>query len=85
MAPGDTEHDLNILVSALSELAEEQKHNNRSLSVPLIVLPDMPQLAMSPREAYYAKTELIPFSESAGRIIAEFVMVYRLESRFCSR
>lgn len=29
-----------------------------------------------PRDAFYAETEVIPFKESAGRIIAEFIYVY---------
>jgi lysine decarboxylase len=44
-------------------------------SVPVHV-PDIPVLALSPRDAFYSQTESIPFEESAGRIIAEFVMVY---------
>ena len=31
---------------------------------------------MSPRDAFYADTELVPFDQSAGRIIAEFIMIY---------
>ena len=38
--------------------------------------PEMPPLAMSPREAFYARTETTPLWESAGRIMAEFIMVY---------
>lgn len=41
-----------------------------------MILPDIPVLALTPRDAFYAETEVVPFDESAGRIIAEFVMVY---------
>ncbi len=33
-------------------------------------------LSLSPREAFYSDTELVPFSESCGRIIAESIYVY---------
>jgi lysine decarboxylase len=39
-------------------------------------LPDIPLLALTPRDAFYSETEDIPFEESAGRVTAEFVMVY---------
>jgi len=39
-------------------------------------LPDIPVLALTPRDAFYAETEVVSFEESVGRIIAEFVMVY---------
>ena len=31
---------------------------------------------MTPRDAFYATTEVVPFKEAVGRITAEFVMVY---------
>ena len=39
-------------------------------------VPDIPTLALSPRDAFYAQTEFVSFQESTGRIIAEFIMVY---------
>ncbi|WP_062048473.1 aminotransferase class I/II-fold pyridoxal phosphate-dependent enzyme [Bacillus sp. JCM 19034] len=72
---GDSEEKMNILLTALQHLASEYdvsfEHSPKSVSV-----PDIPTLSLSPRDAFYAETERIPFSESAGRIIAEFVMVY---------
>jgi arginine/lysine/ornithine decarboxylase len=38
--------------------------------------PDMPELALTPREAFYRRSESLEFQQSAGRIAAEFVMVY---------
>ena len=43
---------------------------------PFVTIPDIPKLAMTPRDAFYATTEIVPFSEAAGRISAEFIMVY---------
>lgn len=73
---GDTDEDLHILVQALTELSEEYKNQIAKNHASSVVLPEIPPLAMTPREAFYAETEVIPFEESAGRVIAEFVMVY---------
>jgi lysine decarboxylase len=73
---GDNEEDLKVLVRALNELSNEfidQSDVERDVSV---ILPEIPPLALTPREAFYADTELVPFEESKGRIIAEFLMVY---------
>lgn len=76
VTPGDTDEDLLKLTQALTELSQEshtQVDKNVNSSV---LLPEIPSLALTPRDAFYADTEVIPFEESAGRIIAEFVMVY---------
>ena len=39
-------------------------------------IPEIPQLSLTPRDAFYSETEVIPFKQSAGRIIAEFIYVY---------
>ena len=41
-----------------------------------VLLPNIPLLAVSPRDAFYSETELVPFDDSEGRVIAEFIMVY---------
>ncbi len=41
-----------------------------------VEIPEIPVLALSPRDAFYSETEVIPFENAAGRIIADFVMVY---------
>jgi len=76
ITPGDKEEDLLRLVHALKELSTEFKHQADSNVNVSVLLPDIPTLALTPRDAFYAETELIPFEESIGRIIAEFVMVY---------
>ncbi|MBP3952181.1 aminotransferase class I/II-fold pyridoxal phosphate-dependent enzyme [Bacillus sp. YZJH907-2] len=72
---GDTQEKMNILVNALNELATEHKKVEPA-SVAAISVPNIPDLALSPRDAFYAETEVIPFDDSVGRIIAEFIMVY---------
>ena len=71
----DTQKEVNILVNALhrmstafdSEAAIVESH---------VTVPGIPRLAMTPRDAFYATTEIVPFNESAGRISAESIMVY---------
>ncbi|RBP95074.1 arginine/lysine/ornithine decarboxylase [Cytobacillus firmus] len=75
ITPGDTEREADILVSALAELANERKGNTEKLETQ-VLLPDIPVLSLTPRDAFYADTELVPFDKSEGRIIAEFIMVY---------
>ncbi|WML46367.1 aminotransferase class I/II-fold pyridoxal phosphate-dependent enzyme [Neobacillus sp. PS3-40] len=73
---GDSFEDLNILVKALKELSAEFKYQADLNIVTSVLLPEIPVLALTPRDAFYAETEVIPFQQSAGRISAEFVMVY---------
>lgn len=76
VTPGDSDEDLLALVYALTELSHEYKHKADQNINSSVLLPEIPPLALTPRDAFYAKTEVIPFDQSAGRIIAEFVMVY---------
>lgn len=75
VTPGDTEAEGQILVEALRDLAGNRIINVEKAERP-VLLPEIPLLALTPRDAFYAETELIPFDESEGRIIAEFIMVY---------
>ncbi|KEZ49905.1 MULTISPECIES: aminotransferase class I/II-fold pyridoxal phosphate-dependent enzyme [Metabacillus] len=76
ITPGDTERETGILVEALQALSAQFAHASADKAKPEVMLPDIPVLALTPRDAFYADTEIVPFSESAGRIIAEFIMVY---------
>lgn len=75
ITPGDSEKEANILVMALQELSKQFSHLSGSVHIE-VMLPDIPLLALSPREAFYSETEVVPFEESVGRISAEFIMVY---------
>ncbi|MDQ0272433.1 aminotransferase class I/II-fold pyridoxal phosphate-dependent enzyme [Cytobacillus purgationiresistens] len=75
ITPGDSKKEADILVDALKQLSAE-RHGKAAKVEAQVLLPNIPVLALSPRDAFYADTELIPFAESEGRIIAEFIMVY---------
>ncbi|WP_263399247.1 aminotransferase class I/II-fold pyridoxal phosphate-dependent enzyme [Sutcliffiella deserti] len=77
ITPGDTEKETSILLKALKELSQEYKaQETGSNNQVKVFLPDIPVLAIAPRDAFYSETEVVPFEKSAGRIIAEFIMVY---------
>lgn len=75
ITPGDSEEEAGILIKALTQLCKERA-NYAEKTHTRVLLPEIPILAVSPRDAFYAETELVPFDESEGRIIAEFIMVY---------
>jgi arginine decarboxylase len=75
VTPGDTLDNIEGLIKALQELAATYYQVNK-INELIIEIPDIPQLSLSPRDAFYGETEVIPFKESAGRIIAEFIYVY---------
>lgn len=72
---GDTEETISTLINALHHLAIEFAHAEAAEPV-AVSLPNIPSLSLSPRDAFYAETEVIPLKEAAGRIITEFIMVY---------
>ncbi|WP_274651789.1 aminotransferase class I/II-fold pyridoxal phosphate-dependent enzyme [Paenibacillus humicola] len=75
VTPGDTQDSVGTLLSALRDLANTYHEVNEANEL-VVKIPEIPQLSLTPRDAFYAETEVIPFKESAGRIIAEFIYVY---------
>lgn len=73
--PGDREENAEILIKALKDLSQTFYNEGKRAEIE-IHLPKIPSLALSPREAFYAETEKIPLRKAAGRIMAEFIMVY---------
>ncbi|WP_026674442.1 aminotransferase class I/II-fold pyridoxal phosphate-dependent enzyme [Alkalihalobacterium bogoriense] len=73
---GDTLAETTTLVNALRELSKLHQDQIELRHTAEVNVPDIPTLALSPRDAFYSETEIVPFHESAGRIIAEFIMVY---------
>lgn len=72
---GDSRKEVNLLVNALQRMSEAFE-SDAAIVEPVVLLPDIPRLAMTPRDAFYATTEVISIEEAVGRISAEFIMVY---------
>ncbi len=70
----DTEHEIGVLLDALRALAARFQ-GKAQFSVPA-AMPAVPALGMTPREAFFAAYELVPFPVAAGRIAAEQLMFY---------
>lgn len=71
---GDTEESVDTLIKALQSIAG--RVTDRRARKVRVTLPDLPSTAMTPREAFFSRTEAVPFTDSAGRIAAEFVVLY---------
>ncbi|WP_046214823.1 aminotransferase class I/II-fold pyridoxal phosphate-dependent enzyme [Paenibacillus wulumuqiensis] len=76
VTPGDTQDSVDILIRALTDMAAAFYGSGREIKELVVKIPEIPQLSLTPREAFYGDTETIAFEESAGRIIAEFIYVY---------
>lgn len=76
VTPGDTQDTVDKLLAALRHLSKENYNVREARELIVVDLPPIPHLSLSPRDAFYGDTETIPFKESAGRIIAEFIYVY---------
>jgi arginine decarboxylase len=75
ITPGDSDVEGDILVQALEKLSADFHHTAEKVHTN-VMLPEIPVLSLTPRDAFYADTESVPIEQSVGRIIAEFVMVY---------
>ncbi|MCF6093542.1 aminotransferase class I/II-fold pyridoxal phosphate-dependent enzyme [Microaerobacter geothermalis] len=76
VTPGDSEESISILIHALKELSTEFFLKRDAINLAKVHLPKIPVLAISPRDAFYAETEVVSLDDASGRIMAEFIMVY---------
>lgn len=70
---GDRIQDIERLVGALADI---KRLYSRDPSQMLNTEYIAPKVVVSPQEAFYAKDEMLPIRETAGRICSEFVMCY---------
>ncbi|MBA4494296.1 aminotransferase class I/II-fold pyridoxal phosphate-dependent enzyme [Paenactinomyces guangxiensis] len=75
VTPGDTEETISALLTALQDLSRQFYHPDPLTKVN-IRLPELPELVLSPRDAFYSETCSVPLTESIGCISAEFIMIY---------
>ena len=82
---GDTEESVDKLVNAVRELAREDRPIDifaptgilqRRLRQNTYRMPPMPEVVLTPREAFLSDYVEVPFKKSAGRICAEVVTPY---------
>jgi arginine decarboxylase len=75
LTPADSKEDLAYILNALKQLSQHYQ-DGANLQEIKVSVAEIPLLAVSPRDAFYAEYEVIPLQESAGRISAESIMVY---------
>jgi arginine/lysine/ornithine decarboxylase len=76
LAPGDDRDRLTRLVTALQAIAAGPSHD-RKRSVDMPALEDFElELAMQPKQAYFASAEQVPAKKAIGRICAEMISPY---------
>ncbi|GIP31750.1 aminotransferase class I/II-fold pyridoxal phosphate-dependent enzyme [Paenibacillus sp. J2TS4] len=73
---GDTEREIDQLLLALQRMSSAFKDRGGEIQIASPPVPDSPKFIVSPRKAFYADTERVPFNESNGRVITEFIYVY---------
>jgi arginine/lysine/ornithine decarboxylase len=74
---GDRQDDLTRLVEALRQIAAETGLQGALLPLDKVHPPSLTnRFVMTPRDAFYSDTELLPVDQAAGRVSAEIVTVY---------
>ncbi len=72
---GTTPNDVHLLVKALHDLYDRERHNAGKGQVSM-VLPPVPPLKLSPRQAWMTGTRSVKINEVSGQISGEMVCVY---------
>lgn len=70
----DTEQGTARLVAALTDMS--QKSHGAAFRLPSIKLPPLPQVRLSPRDAFFAPRGAVPVAAAVGKIAAEQIMFY---------
>lgn len=72
---GVQDKDIHRLLAALDAVSRRYGPTRQAPEIE-VSMPVIPVLALSPREAYFAKTETVPLDDARGRVSAESIMVY---------
>ncbi len=70
---GDTKENIDKLVEALREIKEKYKSDKIEMPKAEFIIPEV---SVSPREAFYARKMPVLFTESEGLVSGEFIMCY---------
>ncbi len=73
ISAGDRYQDIERLISALSEIKRVYAKESEEVFDYDYMVPDV---RITPQEAFYAKKVTLPIEESVGRICSEFIMTY---------
>ncbi|MCQ6560236.1 aminotransferase class I/II-fold pyridoxal phosphate-dependent enzyme [Paenibacillus mendelii] len=73
---GDTEYEVKLLTQALRRMSAAFRDRSGGNPLKPLPIPEVPTLFISPRDAFYADAEKVPFPQSAERISTEFIYVY---------
>ncbi|WP_227764308.1 aminotransferase class I/II-fold pyridoxal phosphate-dependent enzyme [Zhaonella formicivorans] len=71
---GDTWESVHYLVDCVKQIAGRRTLRNVVKFCPPV--PEIPQVSVSPREAFYSSTKVIDLQDAAGEISAEAIMAY---------
>ncbi len=72
---GDNEQTVRSLVNTLKAVSKEQEQYDNIVKYPTY-LPELPELVLSPKEAFYSETRITTIENAEGEISAEMVMAY---------
>lgn len=70
---GDREEDLQMLVTALQDMAGKADKRDLKNST---AIPSCPEMIVSPRDAFYSPKKTLPLEKCAGQIAGEMIMAY---------
>ncbi len=73
LSSGDKDQEIERLISALSEIKRVYSRDPAGMFDHDYIIPNV---IMSPQNAFYANKKSIPIKKSAGKICSEFVMTY---------
>lgn len=73
---GDSEESVEKLLNALNSLSKKRKFSNLVKDYYIPEIPQIPSLALSPREAFFAKKKRISLENAIGEISGEFVIPF---------
>jgi arginine decarboxylase len=71
---GDTRETVQYLVNCIKSISKCNPLKNVVKYCP--PLPEIPNMMVLPRDAFYSETKLVPLAEAAGEISAESIMAY---------
>jgi ornithine decarboxylase len=64
------------LIVALEHIAKNPKKTKKEASNLLLPMPGIPELVLTPREAFFAQKKRIALTSSSGQISGEFIIPF---------